>query len=82
MCWFIKIYWLKDIKFKVWYVFCWVIILIDKLMLCLGDLFINFGSCIECVNGMKFIIRDCDNDNDFDVNCVIFSGGGWWYNVC
>lgn len=51
-------------------------------MLCLGNLFIIFGSCIECVNGMKFIIRDCDNDNDFEVNCVIFSGGGWWYNVC
>lgn len=32
-------------------------------------------------NGMKFLIKDCDNDK-VGVNCVVVNGNGWWFNVC
>lgn len=32
-------------------------------------------------NGMKFFIKDCDNDN-FCINCVEVYYGGFWYNGC
>lgn len=37
--------------------------------------------CVFCNNGMFFIMYDRDNDN-YDMNCVVWLNGGWWYSCC
>jgi len=46
----------------------------------------NAGDALRYHNGMMFTTKDRDNDpwtdSNYNDNCAVFYGGGFWYNAC
>jgi len=46
----------------------------------------NAGDALRVHNGMMFTTYDRDNDpwgnNDYNKNCAVYNGGGFWYKSC
>ena len=47
-----------------------------------GDSLINTRPLRPRRAGMQFSAYDSDNDEPYDVHCVAFYEGGWWYSRC